>query len=57
MAQGEFTKEEAYSAQESMIIIIRAMPNDKLVKVTKHFAGLFLFIDAAIANAPEEVKK
>ncbi len=56
MAQGEFTKEEAAHAEETLKEIMESMSKEKCIEFVGHFNDLFLFIEAAKAWAPQKVK-
>ena len=56
MVQGEFTKEEGKEVKEALDEIMKAMPRSKCLDYIGHFNSVFLFLEAAIRNAPNEKK-
>lgn len=56
MTQGTFSKEEGTEMKEALTEVMNAMPKSKQMQYIGHFNSLFLFLDAAIKNAPNEAK-
>lgn len=54
MAQGDFTKEEAQQTIEAVDEIMKALSKPKLREFIGHFNDIFLFLESAKKNAPEE---
>jgi len=47
-----FSKEEGLEMKEALTEVMNAMPKSKQMQYIGHFNSLFLFLDAAIRNAP-----
>ena len=56
MTQGKFSKEEADSCKEALDEIMKSMSRNKCEEFIGHFNDIFLFLSAAKAEAPSEVK-
>lgn len=54
MAQGEFTKQEAQETIETVKEIMDALSKRKQGEYLGHFNDVFLFLEAAKRNAPDE---
>ena len=54
MAQGQFTKEEAERTAETVKELFNAIPKNRRLKWIGELNDIFLFIDAAKAEAPDE---
>jgi len=57
MAQGDFTKEEAQSVIDATKEVFEALPKRLIGEYIGHFNDIFLFLEAAKKNAPEENKE
>jgi len=58
MAQGEFTKEEGKATKEALEEIMKkAVPKSRCLDYIGHFNDIFLFLEAAIRNAPNETPR
>lgn len=56
MAQGQFTKQEAQHAIETVDQMFRAIPKRKALEYIGHLNDVLLFLQAAKRAAPEEKK-
>lgn len=54
MAQGEFTKQEARATIEAATKIFRALSDRKQGEFLGRWNDVFLFLEAAKRNAPDE---
>lgn len=54
MAQGEFTKQEAQETIDSVKEILETLSRRKQAEFLGHFNDIFLFLEAAKKNAPDE---
>jgi len=54
MAQGQFTKQEADETIKAVEEMYKALPKAKQAAFIGHLNDIFLFIEAAKRNAPEE---
>lgn len=54
MAQGEFTKQEADRSADALKEIMRSLSKRKQGEFLGHFNDIFLFLEAAKRNAPDE---
>ena len=56
MAQGEFTKEEAYETEDAVKEIVEALSKKKKGELFGHINDIYLFIAAAKRAAPTEAE-
>ena len=54
MAQGHFTKQEAKATAEAVEELFDALPKSRRMDYIGHLNDIYLFIDAAKRNAPDE---
>jgi hypothetical protein len=54
MAQGEFTKQETDETKKAVEEIYDALPKSKKFEFIGHLNDIFLFLEAAGRNAPDE---
>ena len=57
MAKGEFTKEEAEEAKDSIMELYAAIPPARRTSYRRCFDEISLFIEAAIQAAPAETER
>ncbi len=57
MAQGEFTKEEVKETKTAVGEIYNALANKKKAEFLGHLNDIFLFLQAAEIEAPNEEKE
>jgi hypothetical protein len=54
MATGDFTKEEGEFVKEGLNEVLEDLSDEKTMDYLGHFNDAFMFIDAAIQEAPSE---
>jgi len=54
MVQGEFTKEEGAATKKAVEELFDNIPKSRKMEFVGHLNDIFLFIEAAMRNAPNE---
>lgn len=53
MAQGEFTREECKATKDAVEDMFKGIPKSKQTNYLGHLNDIFLFLEAALREAPE----